>query len=99
MANIPATQHPYITQDTKVSRGSAVIRGTRVRIVDIIIEYEYLGKSPDAIIEAHPQLNLSSVHDALSYYYENRESVDREIQERKSRIAELENHYKADVSE
>ena len=91
--------HPYIVQDDKISGGSPIIRGSRVRIVDIVIEYEYLGWSPDRIIDAHPQLNLSQVHDALSFYYERREDIDREISDRKEKIAELEQQYGADVPE
>jgi len=92
-------QHPYIIKDNEICNGSAVIQGTRVRILDIIIEYEYLGWSPDQIIESHPQLTLSQVHDALSYYYENKETIDQEIVNRKARIAELERQYNQDRSE
>jgi uncharacterized protein (DUF433 family) len=52
----------------KICNGSAVVVGTRVRIVDVAIEYEYLGRSPDEIISAHPYLKLEQVHDAISYY-------------------------------
>jgi hypothetical protein len=39
-----------------------------------------LGRSPDEIISAHPHLNLSQVHDALSYYYENRDELDQKAE-------------------
>ncbi len=71
--------HPYVIQDKRISGGSAVIKGTRTRVVDIVIEYEYLARSPDEIISAHPHLTLQQIHDALSYYYENREEIDRKI--------------------
>ena len=78
--------HPYITMDRRISKGSPVIVGTRTRVLDIAIEYVYLGTTPDEIVDAHPHLTLPQVHDALSFYYEHRDELDREIRERKERI-------------
>ncbi len=84
-----AIKHPYITTDTRISKGSPIITGTRMRVLDIIIEYEYLGHSPDEIVNSHPHLILPQVHDALSFYYENREEMDKEIRLRKDKIEKL----------
>ncbi len=75
------TEHPYVEVNPKVSGGSAVISGTRIRIVDVAIEYEYLNCTPDDIVNAHPHLKLEQVHDALSYYYEHRAELDNKIKE------------------
>ena len=83
------SNHPYVSIDPKVSKGSPVIRGTRVRVIDIAIEYDRLGLTPDQIIDAHPHLNLEAVHDALSYYYENRVSFDKQIKNKKEMIKEF----------
>ncbi len=93
-----STSHPYIDRDQQISRGSPVIRGTRVRVVDLVIEYENLGRHPDHIIQSHPQISLAQLHDALSYYYERREAIDTEIESRKDRVAELEDRYHAETS-
>jgi len=79
-------KHPHITQHPDISQGSPVIKGTRTRLIDIVIEYEYIGKNPDEIIDAHPHLNLAQVHDAISYYYDYREKLDREIDQRREEI-------------
>jgi len=84
-------KHPHITENPNISQGSPVIKGTRTRIVDIIIEYEYLGKTPDEIVNAHPHLNLAQVHDAVSYYFDHRDQVDQEISQRKEKVKELRN--------
>ena len=89
------TKHPYITQDERISGGSPIIAGTRTRVIDIVIEYEYLGRTADEIIDAHVHLNLAQVHDALSHYYEHREEMDREIRERQEKIEELKKRYQA----
>ncbi len=83
------TNHPYIEVNEKICGGSPVIKGTRMRVVDIAIEYEYLNHTPDEIINAHPHLKLEQVHDALSYYYENREELDEKIRMDKEFVQEL----------
>jgi uncharacterized protein (DUF433 family) len=82
-------KHPYVVVDPKICGGSPVIKGTRVRIVDVAIEYEYLNRTPDEIVTAHPHVKLEQVHDALSYYYENRTQLDKKIREDKQFIERL----------
>ena len=83
------TEHPYVAVNRKICGGSPVVAGTRVRIVDIAIEYEYLSRTPDEIINAHPHLKLEQIHDALSYYYENRKEMDSKIKEDKEFIQKV----------
>jgi uncharacterized protein (DUF433 family) len=83
------SKHPYISINPKISRGSPVISGTRIRVIDIAIEYDRLGLTPDQIIDAHPHLTLEAIHDALSYYYENQAVFDEEIRQRKENIKKL----------
>ena len=85
--------HPYITRDESICGGSAIIEGTRIRVLDIAIEYDRLGYSPDHIIDLHPHLSLEQVHDALSYYYENRHDLDQENESVKIRIEEISKKY------
>ena len=83
------TEHPYVAINAKICGGSPVVTGTRVRIVDIAIEYEYLNRTPDEIINAHLHLKLEQVHNALSYYYENREAIDNKRKEDKLFISKM----------
>ena len=73
------TSHPYIIINKDVCGGSPIIEGTRTRVIDIAIEYELLGRSADEIIRSHPHVSLYQIHDALSYYYENRDELDQKI--------------------
>lgn len=82
-------EHPYITIDSKIAKGSPVISGTRIRVIDIAIEYDRIGLTPDQIIDAHPHLTLKAVHDALSYYYEKRDFFDEEIRKRTKAIEKI----------
>jgi len=87
------TLHPFIITSKVICNGSPVIKGTRTRVIDIAIEYDRIGYTPDQIVDAHPHLDLVKVHDALSYYYENRERLDEEITARRERILELKKKF------
>jgi len=78
----------------KISNGAPVIAGTRIRVVDIATEYEYMNHTPDEIINAHTHLKLEQVHEALSYYYENRAALDKKIVEDKQFIQKLQESTK-----
>ena len=43
------TSHPYIVKNKDVCDGSPIIEGTRTRVIDIAVEYDILGHSPDEI--------------------------------------------------
>ena len=92
------TNHPFIVKNKDVCNGSPVIEGSRTRVIDIAIEYEMLGHSPDEIISSHPHLNLSQVHDALSYYYENRNELDRKIEQDQDYIANLKKKFPSKIA-
>ena len=79
-------KHPYISINPGISKGSPAITGTRTRVIDIAIEYDRLGLTPDQIIDAHPHLTLEAIHDALSYYYENRSMIDDGIKKKQDII-------------
>ena len=83
------TGHPYVEINPKICSGSPVIKGTRIRIIDVAIEYEFLNLMPDEIINEHPHLKLEQIHDALSYYYENRVELDKKIREDEQFIKRL----------
>jgi uncharacterized protein (DUF433 family) len=92
------TNHPFVVKKEGVCGGSLIIEGTRTRVIDIAIEYEILGLSPDEIINSHPYLNLSQVHDALSYYYENRDELDQKIEPDQELIEKLKNTFPSKIA-
>lgn len=58
-----------IVQDEDICNGAPVVEGTRTRVLDIAIAFEYKQREPDEIVDHYPQLDLADVHAALSYYY------------------------------
>ena len=74
-------KHPYITVNKKIRGGEPIIAGTGIRVLDIAVRYELMNQSPEDIIAALPHLTLPQIHDALSYYYEHKEEMDKKWKE------------------
>ena len=91
--SIKKTNHPYIVCNPEISNGSPTINGTRMRVMDIAIEYEELGLTPNQIVEAFPHLKLEQVHDALSYYYENIDYFNKKKKKNKEILRKLKKKY------
>lgn len=72
--------HPYIWQKVGICGGVPVIKGTRIP-VSTIAELEKSGILVDEIVASYPHINHAQVYDALSYYYENKIEIDREIKQ------------------
>jgi uncharacterized protein (DUF433 family) len=70
--------HPHIVEDT--DNGRPIITGTRTRVSNVVAYYK-LGLSAEELAREFPHLGLAQIHDALSYYYENQEDIDKEIEE------------------
>lgn len=87
------TRHPYVVIDSQIKEGTPVIVGTRIKVMDIAIRYEYGGMTPDEIIEQFPHLTLAQIHDALSYYYEHKSGLDEVYKKEQIFINELKRHY------
>jgi len=85
--------HPYVSIDKKIAGGQPVIKGTRIKVSDIAVKYEFLGMDPDNIVNEYPYLKLEQIHDALSYYYENKEMFDRKYKEDQILLTQIKRRY------
>lgn len=73
--------HPYIVSDQDYCAGSPVIRGTKFPVRSVVNYVLRQGLSPEEIVEEFSHLTLAQIYDALSYYYDNKENIDRELLE------------------
>ena len=76
--------HPYIVTDPETCGGSPHLAGTRITVRTVVIAVLLHGLSPEELLQHYPHLTLSGIHDALSYYYDHREAIEREIAEHKA---------------
>jgi uncharacterized protein (DUF433 family) len=78
---MPRISHPHITNDPAICGGSALIGGTRFPVRSVVIYVLRHGLTPEELLTRFPHLTLAQVHDALAYYYDNQEEIEREIAE------------------
>lgn len=78
---MPKVAHPHITSDPKICGGSPIIAGTRFPVRSVVIYILRHGLTPEELTGRFPNLTLAQIHDALAYYYDNREEIERDIAE------------------
>ena len=73
--------HPYIISHRDYCGGSPIIKGTKFPVRSVVNYVLRQGLSPEELVKEFPHLTLAQVYDALSYYYDNREAMERELRE------------------
>ncbi len=72
-------RHPYIASKRGVCGGSPIIKGTRIPVWAIVGYYKDLQYSVEEIA-AQLRITPAQIHDALSFYYDHQEEIDRELE-------------------
>ena len=75
------TVHPYIVSHKDYCAGSPVIRGTKFPVRFVVNYVLRQGLSAEELVKEFSHLTLAQVYDALSYYYDHKEEIDRELEE------------------
>jgi uncharacterized protein (DUF433 family) len=60
-------------------RGRPWVAGTKVKVIEVVLDHVAYGFSPAEIHLQHPHLSLAQVHAALSYYYDHQAEIDVEM--------------------
>lgn len=71
--------HPYIISDTNLIGGEPVIQGTKTTVRGVV-ELWRLGIPPEEIQQHLPHLDLARIFDALSYYSDHQDEINRYIE-------------------
>lgn len=72
-------RHPHIVSRKGYCGGSPVIAGTKFPVRSIVNYVLRQGMAPEELVAEFRHLTLAQIHDALSYYYDNRVEVERDI--------------------
>jgi uncharacterized protein (DUF433 family) len=81
-------KHPYIVSSEKRCGGSPIIAGTKFPVRSVVFYILKQGITPEELVKEFTHLNLSQIYDALSYYYEHKEQIDKELSVCESSIRE-----------
>ncbi len=62
------------------------IARTTMKVVELVVEQQAYGWSPEELHFQHPYLTLGQIHSALAYYWDHREELDYDVRYRLERV-------------
>ena len=74
-----ATEHLYIVKDERILSGEPIIKGTRTP-VRAVVELWRMGVAPEGVTQHLPHLTQAQVFDALSYYSDHQDEINRHVE-------------------
>jgi len=87
MAKLANNVHPYVISQANFCGGSPVIKGTKFPVRSVVTYVLQQGLSPEELVKEFSHLTLAQVYDALSYYYDNKELIDKDIRDNSASAA------------
>lgn len=72
--------HCYVEKNKNKCGGEPIIKDTRIP-VSMIIKHYKSGMSIEDILEGYPNLKPQHIFDALGYYYDNKEEIEKILTE------------------
>ncbi len=79
----------HISKTPGICGGKACIAGHRIRVMDIVVQYENVGLSPTQIVkDVFPSITVADVHAAIAYYLDHREEIEADFQH-ENEVAEM----------
>ena len=88
-STIPLPARTCIESQPSVCGGKPCVAGTRIRVQDVFVWHELQGQSADEIVSRFPQLTMADVYAALSYYWDHRDEIQREMQAESDLVTRL----------
>lgn len=71
--------HPYVVSRKEYCGGCPVITGTKFPVHAVANYILKQGLTPEELVREFPHLTLAQVYDALSYYYDHKDSVEQDL--------------------
>ena len=84
MTQTTAYEHIVINESSV-----ALIEGTNMKVIELVLETIAHGWSPEELQFQHPYLSLGQIHSALAYYWDHADELDRDIEQRLQRVENL----------
>jgi len=78
--------YPHISLDPA---SVPILTGTRVKVVEIVLDYLAHGSDAEEIQRQFPSLTLGQIHSALGYYFDHQDEVDQDIARRLQQVGEI----------
>ena len=75
----PALAYEHVQLD---AGGVPFIAGTTMKLVELVMAQLAHGWSPEELHFQHPYLTLGQIYSALAYYWDHKEELDADIEQR-----------------
>src|ERR671912_1217801 len=62
---------------------------TTMKVVELVVEQQAYGWSPEELHFQHPYLSLGQIHSALAYYWDHAEELDGDIKRRMEKVEHI----------
>jgi uncharacterized protein (DUF433 family) len=85
------TRYEHITLD---DNRVPIIDGTTMKVVELVLEQAAYGWSPEELHFQHPYLTLGQIHSALAYYWDHKDELDQDIEQRLARVDQIRRQVK-----
>jgi len=59
-----------------------MIVGTTMKVIELVLDTTAYGWSPEELQFQHPYLTLGQIHSALAYYWDHKEELDGDVEQR-----------------
>ena len=69
-----STEHIEIVEGARGPKPR--IKGTGIRVLDVVNWYEHMGWSVSQILEEFPHLTPAGIHAALAYYWDHKDELE-----------------------
>lgn len=66
-----------------------IIAGTTMKVIELVVEKQAYGWSPEEIQFQHPSITLGQIYSALAFYADHQAELDQEIERRLNQITQL----------
>lgn len=83
---LTATEYKYVQLD---ERNVPIIAGTTMKVVELITSVKAYGWSPDELHFNYPYLTMSQIHSALAYYWDHKEEIEADMEQREQYAEQL----------
>ena len=83
---VTETQYEHIMLD---EHGVPIIEGTTMKVIELVGAAMTNDWSPAELHDQFPFLTLGQIHSALAYYWDHKQALDEDMEQRLQRVEEL----------
>jgi len=84
--SLTETRYEHIVIDAD---GVPWIEDANMKVVELVLDQETSGDTPEQLQEQHPYLTFGQIYSALAYYWDHKSELDADIERRLQQVEHL----------